>query len=226
MGLTRKRKRELNRLREHAEDLWGDQREVLEHASQVVREAKRQAGNFAREEVSPKMRETLDLNVKPAVAHSVEATKHAVTTTRDKLTDDVLPAVSSALGSALAAIEVAKDQRLRDALKAVSATSESVGKKVSQTSDKVSKKVSATSEKVGKEAAKVSKKAIKAGTKAGLVKKKSPGAGRYILIGVVVVALAGIAYAAWQTLRADDDLWVDEDETPDQERSTPVDDTV
>jgi hypothetical protein len=56
--------------------------------------------------------------------------------------------------------------------------------------------------------------------------KKSHGPGRYILIGVIVVAIAGIAYAAWQTLRADDDLWIDEDETPDQERNTPVDDTV
>jgi hypothetical protein len=42
--------------------------------------------------------------------------------------------------------------------------------------------------------------------------KSSHGPGRYILIGVGVVAAAGIAYAAWQTLRADDDLWIDDEE--------------
>jgi hypothetical protein len=52
-----------------------------------------------------------------------------------------------------------------------------------------------------------------AASKTGLVKAKpSGGPGRYILIGVGVVALAGIAYAAWQTLRADDDLWIDDEE--------------
>jgi hypothetical protein len=50
-------------------------------------------------------------------------------------------------------------------------------------------------------------------SKTGLVKAKpSAGPGRYILIGVAIVAAAGIAYAAWQTLRADDDLWIDDDE--------------
>jgi hypothetical protein len=50
-------------------------------------------------------------------------------------------------------------------------------------------------------------------SKTGLVKTKpSAGPGRYILIGVGIVAAAGIAYAAWQTLRADDDLWIDDEE--------------
>jgi hypothetical protein len=48
--------------------------------------------------------------------------------------------------------------------------------------------------------------------RSGLVKAKpSAGPGRYILIGVGIVAAAGIAYAAWQTLRADDDLWIDDE---------------
>ena len=40
--------------------------------------------------------------------------------------------------------------------------------------------------------------------------KKSAGPGRYILIGLGVVAAVGVAYAAWQTLRADDDLWIED----------------
>ena len=53
MALTRKRRKELKRLKSQAEDLWNDQRELLEHASAVVREASHQAANFAREDVSP-----------------------------------------------------------------------------------------------------------------------------------------------------------------------------
>jgi len=58
-------------------------------------------------------------------------------------------------------------------------------------------------------------KAGKAGTalgaKVGITPAKSSGPGKYILIGVGVVAFAGIAYAAWQTLRADDELWVSDE---------------
>jgi hypothetical protein len=225
MGLTRKRQRELTRLKEHAEDLWGDQKEVLEHASQVVREARRQAANYAREEVTPRVRESLDQTVKPAVATSVAATKTAVTTTKDRITEDFVPAVTSALGSALAVLEVAKDEKLRDAFKTVADAGEKVGHKVSDAKSVVTK--SAT--KVGLEAAKAGAKAaaagVKAGKKAPVVQQKSAGPGRYILIGVIVVAIAGIVYAAWQTLRADDDLWIDEDEAL-QEKDSTADTTI
>jgi len=33
----------------------------------------------------------------------------------------------------------------------------------------------------------------------------------YVLMAIGAIALAAISYAAWQTLRADDDLWVEED---------------
>jgi hypothetical protein len=49
----------------------------------------------------------------------------------------------------------------------------------------------------------------------GLRKKPEPeprGVGAYLLMVVGAVALAGVAYAVWQTLRADDDLWVEEDD--------------
>jgi hypothetical protein len=215
MGLTRKRQRELSRLKEHAEDLWGDQKKVLEHASQVVSEAKRQASNYAREEVTPRVRDTLDHNVKPVVTGSVAATKTAVTSTKDKITDDIVPAVTSALGSALAVIEVAKDEKLRDAYKAVTEAGDKVSKKANELSGKAAK--------AGKQAAKAGKKTA---IKAGIVKKKSPGFGRYLLVGVIVVAVAGIAYAAWQTLRADDDLWIDEDGAADQEKDATADATI
>ena len=46
-----------------------------------------------------------------------------------------------------------------------------------------------------------------------VVKEKSgPGFGTYLAIGAGIVAAAGVAYAVWQTFRADDELWVADDE--------------
>lgn len=41
---------------------------------------------------------------------------------------------------------------------------------------------------------------------------KSVGAGKYIGLGILAAAVIGIGYVAWQTFRADDELWVSEDE--------------
>ena len=176
MALSRKRQKELNRLKSQAEDLWDDQKELLDHASKVVREASRQAKHFAREEVTPRIRDTYEDKVVPAVNSGIAGARSAASSTRDNLVHNVLPAMSSALGTALAAIEVAKDRQVRDAI--------------------------ANATKFGREV----------GTKVGIVQPKpTAGAGRYILIGIGVVAAAAVAYAAWQTLRADDDLWIDDE---------------
>jgi hypothetical protein len=55
------------------------------------------------------------------------------------------------------------------------------------------------------------------GAKSQLVKratpqKSGPGFGTYLLLGLAAAAAAGVAYAVWQTFRADDELWVAEDE--------------
>ncbi|MEO8262085.1 MAG: hypothetical protein ABI566_05895 [Pseudolysinimonas sp.] len=172
MGLSRKRQRELKRLKRSAEELWDEQREAIEHASSVLRDARRQAANYAREEVGPRVRDTYEDRVRPAVRDGIRAGRTAASWGREKLSDDVLPAISGALGSALAMLEAAKDPRVRDVVRKISS----------------------------------------AGQRAGVVQMpaKSPGPGRYILIGLGVVAFAGIAYAAFQTLRADDDLWIED----------------
>lgn len=41
---------------------------------------------------------------------------------------------------------------------------------------------------------------------------KSAGAGKYIGLGLLAAAVIGIGYVAWQTFRADDELWISEDE--------------
>jgi hypothetical protein len=175
MGLSRKRQRELKRLKNHAEAVLHDQREVLEHAAHVVRSASRQAARYTREEVSPRVRDTLEHRVRPALASGASATRSAAHQTRDKFVDDVMPAVSSALGTALAALEVARSPQVRDAITNIANNTR--GARLSKASGAAS----------------------------------TGGPGKYILLGLGIVAVAGVAYAAWQTLRADDDLWIDDD---------------
>lgn len=188
MALSRKRQKELKRLKGQAEDIWEDQKELLEHASKVVRDASRQAARYAREEVSPRIRDTYEDTVRPAVRSGIAGARSAANNGRDNLVHHVLPSVTSALGTALAAIEVAKNQQVRDAVSRATKIGTDVGKR------------------------------------AGIIKPQPAGPGRYILIGLAVVAAAGVAYAAWQTLRADDDLWI-EDESAGNSAGAPDDES-
>jgi hypothetical protein len=179
MEMSRKRRRELKRLRGNASDLWEDQREVLDRATKVLSEARRQLVSVGREEVAPRVRDTTMNKVIPAVATSVVTTKRAARSAREKLSDEIFPAVTGAFGSAMTLAELAKDARVRDAI------------------DRIRK---------GKV----------------VEPPKSSGPGRFILMTVGMVALAGVAYAAWQTLRSDDDLWVgDEADGFDEPTPTP-----
>lgn len=190
MELSRKRRRELKKLRGAAENVWNEQREVLDHASKVLRDAGRQATVVARKDVAPRVRDSYERRVQPGIDASVGAVRHATHATKSTVTDDILPAISGALGSAAAAIEVARDKHLREAIRTASRTSNEI--------------------------------ATKAGQRLGLIEvKRSPGPGTFVLIGLGVVAAAAIAYAAWQTFRPDDDLWVEDDLDEDLEPATP-----
>ena len=170
MALSRQRQRELKRLKRDAEKLWDEQRDAIEHATAVLKDARRQAANFAREEVRPRVREGVRDGF-GAARDGFGVAREAASTARERFTDDVLPAITGTIGSALAVLEAAKNPAVRDVVRRVT----------------------------------------KAGQKVGVVAKpKSAGPGRYIALAVGVVAVAGIAYAAWQTLRADDDLWIED----------------
>jgi hypothetical protein len=168
MALSRKRQKELKRLRRSADDLWQEQREAIDHASVVLREARRQAGNYAREEVAPRVRTAYDDRVRPAVVSA-----------RQGLAHEVLPAVSGAIGSALAMLEAARDPRVRDVVRRATSVAESLPSRLQKAAP-------------------------------APVKKKSAPIGRYIGLGIAGIAVAGVLYAAWQTLRADDDLWIED----------------
>lgn len=197
MALSRKRARELKRLKHSASDLWESQREVLDQASKVVREAGRQASHLGRDEVVPRVRDTIDHRVKPVIATGAMATKSVAEGARYRVQHDVLPSVASAVATALAVIEVTKDARVRDAMKAV------------HKAGGAEKALDLSSRKTKKKAKQIRKQLEK---RINIIPpKSSPGPGRYIVMGVGVVALLGVGYAVWQTLRADDDLWISDE---------------
>lgn len=173
MALSRTRQKELKKLKRSADELWEEQREALEHASRVLREATRQANALAREEVAPRVTGVYTEHVQPAVATGIAGARTAGSAVKEKVVGDVLPALTGAVGSAIAVIEAARDPRVRDMVR----TAARSGGKV---------------------------------VKLAPAPKKGPGPGTYIAIGVGVLAVAGIAYAAWQTLRADEDLWIED----------------
>ena len=156
MSLSRKRRKELKRLRSSAEELWGDQQRVLAEANAVARDASRALGNLTREEFVPRVRSSYDSYVRPGV---------------DQARGAIERTVGSALGSVLSIGDIANDARVRRA--------------------------------VGR----ISPRAV-----AVVEKNRGPGVGTYLAIGAGIVAAAGVAYAVWQTFRADDELWVADDE--------------
>ena len=175
MTLSRKRQKELKKLKRSADDLWAQQREAIDQANFVLREASRQAGALTREEVVPRVQHAYADHVQPVVATGIAGARTAGNAVKDKVVGDVLPALSGAVGSAIAVLEAVRDPRVREVVR------------------------SAT--RLGHRAAPVIVPAPA---------RRGPGIGTYIAIGVGVVAIAGVAYAAWQTLRADEDLWIED----------------
>ncbi|WP_348789574.1 hypothetical protein [Leifsonia sp. NPDC080035] len=177
MSLTRKRQKELKRLRSNAEDLWGQQQEVLSNANALAAEARKQAAYYTREEIAPRVREGYDSYVRPAAQTARDTAGKYAGVARDRLVGDVIPAVGTAVGTALSVVDHARAAR--------------------------SAAFAGDFKKAGKELTR----------KASVAKQKSgPGAGTVIAVGLGVIAAAGLLYAVWQTFRADDELWVADEE--------------
>ncbi|WP_298040792.1 DNA helicase [uncultured Microbacterium sp.] len=105
MSLTRKRKKELRRLRSDATDLWEAQQVLVGNAADVAREASRQLGNVGREQVLPVVQDTYNRRVAPTVDRGVKFGRHIVDS-------KVVPAVGGVVGTALSAWDVANAKRL------------------------------------------------------------------------------------------------------------------
>lgn len=120
MTMSRKRQKQLKRLRSSAEDLWHAQQEILDRANAIAREAGRQVTHLTREEVSPRLRETYDSRIRPGVDRGMSAGRSAVKDVTHRVSSDVLPAVGTAIGTLLSVADVAKDARVKAAVNRLS----------------------------------------------------------------------------------------------------------
>jgi hypothetical protein len=203
--VSKARNKELKKLRGNAQTLWQDQQALLDRASSVLREARRQANFLTQEEVLPRARDAYSTRFAPYVTRSSGVSRKAADSATKAYTETILPAVTSAATAAAALAGSA-----RSALPGAGAA---FGTK--QTAP-AAKKATETGKQAAKVAAAVA--VAKAVSKAA-PKGKAPsaggggiGAGGIVGLAVASVAALGIGYAVWQTLRADDDLWVADDE--------------
>jgi hypothetical protein len=206
--------KQVKRLKKDAQRLWVDQQALLTRANGLGRTASPHVQRYAKGRVDqfvPGATTLVTEKVVPIVGKAGKAAgTYAVSTGKDALTGVLLPAISSATAAAIALAEEAGDRL------GVSDTVTKQGKKLTDALGTVTKSGHASGAKGGvklRAAAKAGKAAAKHGSKAASSKKGLGFGGTLgILLGIGV--LVGIGYAVWQTLRADDDLWV-ADEDPD-----------
>lgn len=187
MSLSRKRKKELRQLQDQANSLWETQQMLVTEAAGVAREAGRQLGNFHREQVIPGVHDRYQRHVAPRLDRGVKYSSQV-------LNDRVVPVVGGVVGSAMSVWDAATDTRAR---LAAGRTFELPDReKYAKLADAYAK---AASKKMS------TKLAPPAPQPSGI------GAGGIIALILGAAAALGVAYAAWQTLRADDELWVADD---------------
>lgn len=190
MGLSRKRKKELRQLQSNASRLWESQQVLVGDATELAREATRQLGNYSREKVVPTIQSTYEERVAPVVDRGLKAS-------RDVVNDRVIPATGALVGSAMSVWDAANEARARIAN----------DRRIAFPSAKAIAKNADARSKSARDALATRFAAVVPEPP----KKKGMGAGGVIAILLGIAAAVGVAYAAWQTLRADDELWVADD---------------
>lgn len=214
------REKQLKRLKKDAQRLWSDQQELFGRANGVARDALPHAQYLAKERVVPGARTIYDQRLKSSVgkgaAVGAVAGRYVSSTARDAVLGTIVPAVSSAAAAALTIAEEA-GTRISGSADGVARKSKSASKvldgitaKGNRSKAKAQTKVKLAS-KAGKVAATIGAAKL-AKAKSSKTSKKGLGAGGVLGIILGLLALAGVGYAVWQTLRADDDLWVADDE--------------
>ncbi|SFR88173.1 hypothetical protein SAMN04487846_0227 [Microbacterium sp. cf046] len=187
MSLNRKRKKELRKLQVQANNLWESQQVLVSEAANVAREATRQLGHLNREHVIPGVQAGYSKYAAPYVDKSMQFSKQV-------LADRVVPTAGAVVGSALSVWDAANDTRAR--LASGGGLSMPDSAKYAKLADKYGAQ---TTKKLAQ------KLTVLDPPKQGI------GAGGVIAIILGVAAAVGVLYAAWQTLRADDELWVADD---------------
>ncbi|GAA3595669.1 hypothetical protein GCM10022198_19410 [Klugiella xanthotipulae] len=114
MSLSRKRKRELKKLKSYAEDVLHDQKIVLDRAKDVLLEAGVQAKHLSDEYVAPRVNDACE-NVRPTVERGIRSAKQAANSVRRT----AAPAVTAALITAVNALDAADNPGARRASESI-----------------------------------------------------------------------------------------------------------
>jgi hypothetical protein len=209
------REKQLKRLKKDALKLWVDQQELIVRANTVAREAFPQAQHFAREHLVPGAAALYADRVGPYADRGTQAARMAATTTRQAVIGTLVPAVTSAVSAAIALAEQAGGRLgvVNPVTSAAAGAARSKADKGTKSGQRkqleAALKIAAAAKAAG--AAGKAAKAAKAARSAPAA-KSGPGAGSIVSIVLGLLVAGGAAYAIWQTLRADDDLWVADDE--------------
>ncbi|WP_412161585.1 hypothetical protein [Curtobacterium flaccumfaciens] len=124
---------------------------------------------------------------------------------QNAIDNGIRPAFATGVHAATSAAQSASHKFQSEVVPGLVSTAGSVLSVTDLAKDPRVKKIVKNAQKKGKKAKKAAAKHVPSQQKKGL------GFGGVALIIVGVVAVAGAAYAAYQTLRADDDLWVADD---------------
>ena len=186
MALSRKNQRQLNRLRKHANSVWAEQQAVFEHARAVASEAGDNARRLRDTELFPYLQGEYDSKLRPNVQRGFAIARDAADDARVRFGGRVLPAVATVGGSLAGAVAnlASSNKDYKPAAKRAKSFSKDLDRRAKAAMKEYDRKYNSS----------------------GL------GVGGWFLIGAGVAAAAAIAYALWQTFRADDDLWIADEE--------------
>lgn len=186
MALSRKNRRQLTRLQKQANSVWAEQQAVIAHARELAANATDQAKQLRDTELLPYLQQEYDARVRPNVDRGRAIARDAADDARVRFNGRVLPAVATLGGSLAGAVSNLAGEKVeyKDAAKKARGVSKQLDRRAKAALKEYDNKYN----------------------------KKGIGVGGWFLIGAGVAAAAAVGYALWQTFRADDDLWIADEE--------------
>lgn len=186
MALSRKNKRKLKRLQREAGKLWAEQQAVADHARSLLGSAGDQARLLRDTELVPYLRRSYDSNLRPGLDRGLAIARGAADDARVRFNGRVLPAVATLGGSLAGAISnlASGNADYKGAAKRARGISRDLDRRAKSAVREYDRKYN----------------------------KRGIGVGGWFGIGLAVTAVGAIGYALWQTFRADDDLWIADEE--------------
>lgn len=182
MALSRKNKRKLKKLQRDANKLWAEQQAVAGHARSLLASAGDQAKLLRDTELVPSLRRGYDAKLRPGL----DRVRGAAGDARVCVNGRLMPALAG-LGGSLAGV-LAKlasgNTDYKDAAKRARGFSRELDRRAKAAAREYDRKYN----------------------------KRGIGIGGWFGIGLAVTAVGAIGYALWQTFRADDDLWIADEE--------------